>query len=208
MAHVPTTEDRGVAGDIWLMLPDGSEHALGCDVTIGRGDENDLIVKTTTVSREHARVSHREGRWFVEDLGSRNGTFVNRKRIPAHAPYALHHADRIDIGSETLVFSWLTQSTDPDETDAMENLPPVATRVLSPFQQQVVGCLCQPWLDGASLDRLPTNEEIAAELGTPGAADTVKAALRRAYAKAGLTEGPPHAKRRALCRLSRQRGWI
>ena len=208
MLIVSTTEDRGTAGDIWLMLPDGSEHALRCDVTIGRGDENDLIVKTTTVSREHARVSHREGRWFVEDLGSRNGTFVNTKRIPAHAPYSLHHADRIDIGSETLVFSWLAQSTDPDETDAMENLPPVATRALSPFQQQVVGCLCQPWLDGASLDRLPTNEEIAAELGTPGAADTVKAALRRAYAKAGLTEGPPHAKRRALCRLSRQRGWI
>ena len=203
-----TKEDRGTAGDIWLMFPDGSEHALRYDVTIGRGEENDLILKTTTVSREHARVVHKEGRWFVEDLGSRNGTFVNEKRVPSHAPYALHHADRIDIGSETLVFSWLTQSEDPDETDSMENLPPSAAPRLSPFQQQVVAALCRPWLGGASLDRLPTNEEIAAELGTPGAAGTVKAALRRAYAKAGLTEGPPHAKRRALCRMARQRGWI
>ena len=208
MRIVSTIEDRGTAGDIWLMLPDGSEHALRCDVTIGRGEDNDLVLKTTTVSRDHARLSHKEGRWFVEDLGSRNGTFVNKRRIPSHAPFSLHHADRIDVGSETLVFSWLAQSTDPDETDAMENLPPVAGPALSPFQQQVVGALCRPWLDGASLDRLPTNEEIAAELGTPGAADTVKAALRRAYAKAGLTEGPPHAKRRALCRVARQRGWI
>ena len=107
MRIVPTTEDRGTAGDIWLMLPDGSEHALRCDVTIGRGEDNDLVLKTTTVSRDHARLSHKEGRWFVEDLGSRNGTFVNTKRIPSHAPYSLHHADRIDVGSETLVFSWL-----------------------------------------------------------------------------------------------------
>jgi hypothetical protein len=205
---VPTAEDRGTAGDIWLMLPDGSEHALRCDVTIGRGDENDLILRTSTVSREHAKLVHKDGRWFIEDLGSRNGTFVNTKRIPPRAPYALHHADRVDVGSETLVFSWLTQSSDPEATDAMDNLPPVAARPLSPFQQQVVAELCKPWLAGESLDRLPTNEEIAAELGTPGAADTVKAALRRAYAKAGLTEGPPHAKRRALCRVARQRGWI
>jgi predicted component of type VI protein secretion system len=206
---VSTTEDRGTAGDIWLMLPDGSEHTLRGDVTIGRGGDNDLVLKTTTVSREHARLSHREGRWFVEDLGSRNGTYVNTKRIPSHAPYALHHADRIDVGSETLVFSWVTQSNDPDETDPIEHLlPTTAVRGLSSFQQQVVAALCQPWLDGASLDRLPTNEEIAAALGTPGAADTVKAALRRAYAKAGLTEGPPQAKRRSLCRVARQRGWI
>ena len=208
MRIVPTAEERGTAGDIWLTLPDGSEHALRGDVTIGRGEDNDLVLKTTTVSREHARLTRKEGRWFVEDLGSRNGTFVNTKRIPSHAPYSLHHADRIDMGSETLVFSWLTQSSDPNETDAMENLPQLAARPLSPFQQQVVGALCQPWLDGASLDRLPTNEEIAAELGTPGAPDTVKAALRRVYAKAGLTGGPPHAKRRALCRVARQRGWI
>jgi DNA-binding CsgD family transcriptional regulator len=55
---------------------------------------------------------------------------------------------------------------------------------------------------------LPSNEEIAARLGTPGATETVKAALRRAYAKAGLTGQPAHVKRRTLCRAARQRGWI
>ncbi len=33
MRAVPTTEDRGTAGDIWLMLPDGSEHALRYNLT-------------------------------------------------------------------------------------------------------------------------------------------------------------------------------
>jgi hypothetical protein len=36
----------------------------------------------------------------------------------------------------------------------------------------------------------------------------VKAALRRIYAKAGLSDQPAHAKRRALCRVARQRGWV
>src|SRR5213593_1747110 len=110
---MPDTKYRGKAGDIWLMLPDGSEHALREDASIGRDEDNDLILRTTTVSRRHAQVTHREGRWFIEDRGSRNGTFVNGKRIPFGTPYALHHADRIDVGSETLVFSWLSQSTDP-----------------------------------------------------------------------------------------------
>ena len=72
----------------------------------------------------------------------------------------------------------------------------------------MVEALCSGWLAGGSLDELPTNEEIAARLGTPGATETVKAALRRAYAKAGLTEGSPYAKRRALCKIARQRGWV
>jgi hypothetical protein len=36
----------------------------------------------------------------------------------------------------------------------------------------------------------------------------VKAALRRIYAKAGLSEQAAHAKRRALCRVARQKGWV
>jgi hypothetical protein len=79
---------------------------------------------------------------------------------------------------------------------------------LSAFQRQVVQALCGPWLAGASLETLPSNEEIAAKLGTPDATGTVKAALRRIYAKAGLSDQPPHAKRRALCRVARQNGWI
>jgi FHA domain len=194
--------------DIWLTFPDGSEHELKENVTIGRDPANDLTFSSNTVSREHAAIAFRDGRWYLEDRGSYNGTFLNGTRLQPGMPLPLRHADRIGIGSETVLFSWPGQLQDPDMTETFRELPQANAAQLSPFQRQVVQCLCGPWLAGASLERLPSNEQIAAELGTPGATGTVKAALRRIYAKAGLSAEPAHAKRRALCRVARQRGWV
>ena len=191
-----------------LILPDGSERALGPEFTIGRAEDNDLTIEKPTVSRHHAVVSEEGDRWFLEDRGSFNGTFVNGQRIQAGAKVPLRHGDRIGFGAESIVFSAPESLIDPEVTTALQTGPPAMTRPLSPFQRQVVEALCSSWLAGGSLDELPTNEEIAARLGTPGATETVKAALRRAYAKAGLTEGSPYSKRRALCKIARQRGWI
>jgi pSer/pThr/pTyr-binding forkhead associated (FHA) protein len=195
-------------GDIWITFPDGTERELKDSVTIGRDSSSDFPFASSTVSREHAAITIRDGRWFIEDRGSFNGTFLNGTRVQPGTPLPLRHADRIGIGSETVLFSWPAQLEDPDRTEALEEVAPAASAQLSAFQRQVVQCLCGPWLAGASLESLPSNEQIAAQLGTPGSAATVKAALRRAYSKAGLTEGSPHAKRRALCRVARQRGWI
>jgi hypothetical protein len=194
--------------DIWLTFPDGTEHELQGSVTIGRDTRNDLVMESSAVSREHAAVTLSEGRWYVEDRGSFNGTFLNGTRVVPGTPLPLRHADRIAIGPETLIFSWPAQHEDPDATEALEEASPADGAQLSSFQRQVVQCLCGPWLAGASLETLPSNEEIAAQLGTPGATGTVKAALRRIYAKAGLSDQPAHAKRRALCRVARQRGWL
>jgi pSer/pThr/pTyr-binding forkhead associated (FHA) protein len=152
-------------------------------------------------------VVERDGRWWIADSGSYNGTFLNDRRLPPGVALQLRHTDRIRVGSEVLVFSAPALRDDPDRTQTQE-LPQSAVAPLSPLQLQVVRCLCGPWLEGASLDELPSNQQIAAQLGTPGSAATVKAALRRAYSKAGLTAGSPHAKRRALCRIARQRGWV
>jgi predicted component of type VI protein secretion system len=197
-----------MAADIWLTLPDGSEHHLDRSVTIGRDLENDITFASPSVSRAHAALLLRDGRWYVEDRGSFNGTFLNGARVQPGVPLPLRHADRIGIGSETVLFSWPTQLLDPDRTEPLEEIVPSDSTQLSPFQRQVVQALCGPWLAGASLESLPSNEEIAAALGTPGATGTVKAALRRIYAKAGLSGQPAHAKRRALCRVARQRGWV
>jgi pSer/pThr/pTyr-binding forkhead associated (FHA) protein len=195
-------------GDTWLTFPDGTEHELKESVTIGRDASSDLAFTSPTVSREHAALTFRDGRWYVEDRGSFNGTFLNGTRMQPGIPLPLRHADRIGIGSETVLFSWPAQLQDPDTTEALDEVAPAASAQLSAFQRQVVQCLCAPWLAGASLERLPSNEQIAAQLGTPGATGTVKAALRRIYAKAGLSDQPAHAKRRALCRVARQRGWV
>jgi hypothetical protein len=197
-----------MAGEIWLTFPDGTDHELGDGVSIGRDTTNDLVLESAAVSREHAGVTFRDGRWYLEDRGSFNGTYLNGTRVVPGTPLPLRHADRISIGAETLVFSWPAQLEDPDTTEPLEEVAGSNGAQLSSFQRQVVQCLCAPWLAGSSLETLPSNEQIAAELGTPGATGTVKAALRRIYAKAGLSDQPAHAKRRALCRIARQRGWI
>jgi pSer/pThr/pTyr-binding forkhead associated (FHA) protein len=195
--------------DIWLTFPDGTEHELKESVTIGRDDRNDITFSSASVSRAHAAVTLRDGRWYVEDRGSFNGTFLNGTRVQPGTPLPLRHADRIGIGAETVLFSWPAQLLDTDTTEPLEEIAPTnGGAQLSAFQRQVVQALCGPWLAGASLESLPSNEQIAAQLGTPGATGTVKAALRRIYAKAGLSDQPAHAKRRALCRVARQRGWI
>jgi hypothetical protein len=177
-------------------------------MSIGRDQRNDLVLESSSVSRDHAALTLRDERWYVEDRGSFNGTFLNGTRVQPGTPLPLRHADRIGIGTETLIFSWPAQLEDPDTTEPLEELAGSNGAQLSSFQRQVVQCLCGPWLAGASLEALPSNEQIAAELGTPGATGTVKAALRRIYAKAGLSHQPAHAKRRALCRVARQRGWV
>jgi pSer/pThr/pTyr-binding forkhead associated (FHA) protein len=197
-----------VAATAGLILPDGTERELSAEFAIGRAEENDLTIEKPTVSRHHAVLTEEGERWFLEDRGSFNGTFLNGSRIQAGAKVPLRHGDRIGLGAESVVFSAPGSLVDPEVTTALQTGPPAMTRPLSPFQRQVVEALSSGWLAGGSLDDLPTNEEIAARLGTPGATETVKAALRRAYAKAGLTEGSPYAKRRALCKIARQRGWV
>jgi pSer/pThr/pTyr-binding forkhead associated (FHA) protein len=197
-----------MAAEIWLTFPDGTEVDLKDSISIGRDTKNDVVMESSAVSREHAGVSFRDGRWYVEDRGSFNGTYLNGTRVMPGTPLPLRHADRISIGTETLLFSWPAQGSDPDTTDAIEEVAGPNDVQLSAFQRQVVQALCGPWLAGASLETLPSNDEIAAQLGTPGATGTVKAALRRIYAKAGLSDQPAHAKRRALCRVARQNGWI
>jgi pSer/pThr/pTyr-binding forkhead associated (FHA) protein len=197
-----------MAGEIWLTFRDGVEHELTKSVSVGRDPTNDLVMESAAVSREHAAVTFLDGRWYLEDRGSFNGTYLNGTRVVPGTPLPLRHADRISIGTETLLFAWPAQLDDPDTTEPVEEVAGGNGAQLSAFQRQVVQALCGPWLAGSSLETLPSNEQIAAQLGTPGATGTVKAALRRIYAKAGLSDQPAHAKRRALCRVARQNGWI
>jgi hypothetical protein len=197
-----------MAEHTWLTFPDGTEHQLTDSLSIGRDADNDLVMESTAVSRDHAGLTFTDGRWYLEDRGSFNGTYLNGTRVVPGTPLPLRHADRISIGTETLLFSWPAQLQDPDTTEPLHEVAGGDGMQLSSFQRQVVQCLCEPWLAGASLETLPSNEQIAAQLGTPGATGTVKAALRRIYAKAGLSDQPAHAKRRALCRIARQNGWV
>lgn len=73
--------------------------------TIGRRSESDLQFGGSDISRDHARISLVDGRYVVEDCGSRYGTFVNGTRVTEHQ---LVHGDRIELGrSATVVLTWL-----------------------------------------------------------------------------------------------------
>ncbi|MFO7743013.1 MAG: winged helix-turn-helix domain-containing protein [Anaerolineae bacterium] len=87
----------------YLADPTGREHALGDDlITIGRAVENDVVVTSRRVSREHARLRREGWRVILEDLGSTNGTFLNGERVLD--PVELRDEGRIRIGDVTFVF--------------------------------------------------------------------------------------------------------
>ena len=74
---------------------------LGEEVTIGRAPGCSVpLADDTYVSQLHARIYVRDGRPFVEDLGSTNGTFLNRDRLSKTMP--LHRGDKLQIGQTVL----------------------------------------------------------------------------------------------------------
>jgi hypothetical protein len=70
--------------------------------TIGRSPDNDIFLDDVTVSRKHAVLLQSEGEFRIEDLGSLNGTFVNRRRIDS--PARLQSGDEVQIGKYRLSF--------------------------------------------------------------------------------------------------------
>lgn len=74
----------------------------GDETIIGRLPECDVQLNTNTVSRKHAKVSRAGGQYYVEDLGSGNGTFVNGQQIKERV--AINNQDRIKLGPMLLRF--------------------------------------------------------------------------------------------------------
>jgi pSer/pThr/pTyr-binding forkhead associated (FHA) protein len=70
-------------------------------VSVGRAAENDMVIEEPHVSGFHARLVQRDGRVFIEDLGSTNGTFVNGKRV--RQPMQLTTGDVLQFGTRTQV---------------------------------------------------------------------------------------------------------
>src|SRR5947209_1979843 len=62
---------------------------------LGRNPDCAVVIPVTSVSREHAQILRVHGKFFIEDRGSRNGTFVNNQAISARTP--LKHNDKIRI---------------------------------------------------------------------------------------------------------------
>ena len=75
------------------------EHSFDSapEITLGRNPENTLVLQANSVSKQHARLSFRDGDYYLEDLGSRMGTFVNKKRLSEHVPVRLQEGDQFSL---------------------------------------------------------------------------------------------------------------
>jgi hypothetical protein len=82
------------------------------EIIIGRGEENNIVLNIAEVSRTHAILTKAEEGYMIKDLGSTNGTFVDKKRIGGK--YLLKPGDTIMLGDA--IYLTYQADTDPEET--------------------------------------------------------------------------------------------
>lgn len=80
--------------------PTGATFALDAITSLGRDVNNSIVLDDDFVSTTHAALTYRGRAWYVEDLGSTNGTFVNGSQVDGLSPIAF--GDEIQIGQVRL----------------------------------------------------------------------------------------------------------
>ena len=99
--------ERGRARLVVLEAPDGAPAAgtafeLLSGDRLGRSEAAEVTLEDSYVSAAHARLTARNGAWYVEDLGSTNGTLLNGSRVSRRRP--VRPGDRLQLGRTTLQF--------------------------------------------------------------------------------------------------------
>ena len=112
----------------------------GHQLIAGSAPDSDVVVGDTSVSRIHAVLRQFNGRWFIEDCGSRNGTRVNGHRVVSI--HALNPNDEVRLGRARLVFCG-QPSAGGSQTEAVIERPPITAR-----EHDVLVALCRPLASG------------------------------------------------------------
>jgi hypothetical protein len=160
----------------------GELYPLGFEpVSIGRHEDNEIILPDVQVSRHHAEIVMQGGRWVISDLGSANGTFVNGQQTAG--PQVLNHGDLIRVGQtqfrveiagamaaqDTLVEAVPPATAAPaparSRSGLMVALIAVAAIAVILIGALVIWSLTRPDEDGTQLSMTP---------GTPVAAEPTK----------------------------------
>jgi FHA domain-containing protein/zinc ribbon protein len=98
-------EDLGVKGPALVVRSGGGRAGemfpLDGETTVGRSPDCGIFLDDVTVSRKHAILRERDGKYFIEDQGSLNGTFVNRKRVESAQ---LDDGDELQVGKYRLTY--------------------------------------------------------------------------------------------------------
>jgi pSer/pThr/pTyr-binding forkhead associated (FHA) protein len=100
-------------------------------ISIGRKSDNDIVIDNPAISGHHCRIALEGGTYYVEDLESTNGTFVNQKRVKKSG---LHHNDVVGVAKHAVVFledQPAEAPPPPPETEPTGE----ATMIISPQKQ-------------------------------------------------------------------------
>jgi DNA-binding winged helix-turn-helix (wHTH) protein len=119
-AETPAAARRRVRG--WLIWDKERLQVFDGENVFGRGDADVVELPSTTVSRRHARINFDDHPW-IEDLGSKNGTFVGDRRVTSRV--RLNDGDHVRFGSFLLTFRVVQP---PDATDTQTSDVPSVSK--------------------------------------------------------------------------------
>lgn len=112
-----TDNSQGTSWQLIGLSPALADLTIDIDksLSIGRSDSNDLVLATSQISRQHAKINRIGEQLYVQDLGSSNGTFINGERIATDA-HALQATDELAFAD--LVFLVVNAPVDALDDDS------------------------------------------------------------------------------------------
>ena len=112
-----TENSQGTSWQLIGLSPALADLTIDIDksLSIGRSDSNDLVLATSQISRQHAKINRIGEQLYVQDLGSSNGTFINGERIATDA-HALQATDELAFAD--LVFLVVNAPVDALDDDS------------------------------------------------------------------------------------------
>ncbi len=113
----PQPPANAIPHEAYLIIEGKETYILNLPViNIGRREDNHLVIEDLRISRTHAQLRARMGKYVIFDLGSTGGTFVNGQRI---TQAVLTPGDVISLAGLTLIYS----ETSPDPSDNTDRMP-------------------------------------------------------------------------------------
>lgn len=109
----------------------------------GKQWDPDITFDNVFVSRKHAALMYKNGRFFIKDLNSKHGTFVNQERLAPNGEVPLQHGDMVALAGDLILLSFSILSMDEtmDITPLMRQMRVVEASggvTLDPFKQEFV----------------------------------------------------------------------
>ncbi|MFI3258001.1 MAG: FHA domain-containing protein [Spirochaetales bacterium] len=78
---------------------------LVAKITLGRSQTSTIVIENKLASRNHAIIQKIKNHFFLKDMGSTNGTYLNGEKIPSDKYIKVVYGDKITIGSDSIIMS-------------------------------------------------------------------------------------------------------